>query len=135
MSPFHCKKINNNRSKSTKYRPCYIMNISDSEIIHVIMDISDIVHVIMDINDSDMVHVIMDISDSDIVHIIMDISDSDISDSDISDSDIAYFGPLTFLRPNIYIYIYFIWILPLYNGGNHHRGNSGCVLKAMYNAI
>ena len=35
----------------------------------------------------------------------------------------------------IYIYIYFIWILPLYNGGNHHRGNSGCVLKAMYNAI
>jgi hypothetical protein len=33
------------------------------------------------------------------------------------------------------IYIYFICILPLYNGGNHHRGNSGCVLKAMYNAI
>ena len=33
------------------------------------------------------------------------------------------------------IYIYFIWILPLYNGGNHCRGNSGCVLEAMYNAI
>ena len=91
MSPFHCKKINNNRSKSTKYRPCYIMNISDSEIIHVIMDISDIVHVIMDI------------SDSDIVHVIMDISDSDISDSDISDSDIAYFDSLTFLRPKNFI--------------------------------
>ena len=110
MSPFHCKKVNNNRSKSTKYRPCYIMNISDSEIIHVIMDISDIVHVIMDINDSDIVHVIMDISDSDIVHVIMDISDSDIvhvimdiSDSDISDSDIAYFDPLTFLRPKNFI--------------------------------
>jgi hypothetical protein len=31
--------------------------------------------------------------------------------------------------------IYIIWIVPLYNGGNHYRGNSGCVLKAMYNAI
>jgi hypothetical protein len=29
--------------------------------------------------DSDIVHVIMDISDSDIVHVIMDISDSDIA--------------------------------------------------------
>ena len=29
---------------------------------------------------------------------------------------------------NIYIYIYILFgNLPLYNGGNHYRGNSGCV--------